>query len=95
MRGLIMENSKNSNPQHNYAPVSAGLAWFLLQGFYILVFSLLLIELFIHKHGRLFFENAYGFFPAFGFLSALVLIFLAKGLSALFQKGAEKESLNE
>jgi hypothetical protein len=58
----------------------------LLWGFYISLAALLIADFFIHKHGHLPWENAHGFFAAYGFVSCVLLIFIAKGLRRLMER---------
>ena len=46
--------------------------------FYICLIVLLLVDPFINKHGDFEWENMPGFFAAYGFVSCVLLIFIAK-----------------
>ena len=46
--------------------------------FYASLVALLLIDPFIHKHGTFGWEDVPGFFAAYGFVSCVALIFIAK-----------------
>ena len=50
----------------------------LLLIFFISLAVLLVIELFIHKHGHFPWEDAPFFFAVYGFISCVALIFIAK-----------------
>ena len=50
----------------------------LLIGFYICLIVLLLIDPFIHKHAYFKWEAVPAFFAAYGFVSCVLLIFIAK-----------------
>jgi len=54
--------------------------------FYISLGLLLVIDLFIPKHGHFAWEEAPFFFAAYGFIGCVGLIFLAKGLRMLVKK---------
>lgn len=58
----------------------------LLLGFYISLIVLLLAELFIHPHAAFPWEESFGFFAVYGFISCVLLIFLAKGLRLLVMR---------
>ena len=46
--------------------------------FYSCLMVLLLVDPFIHKHGDFEWENMPGFFAAYGFVSCVLLIFIAR-----------------
>lgn len=54
--------------------------------FYISLVGLLVLEFFIPKHGHFPWENAWGFFAAYGFIGCVGLIFIAKGLRLLVKR---------
>jgi hypothetical protein len=54
--------------------------------FYIPLVLLLVIDLFIPKHGHFAWEEAPFFFAAYGFIGCVGLIFLARGLRVLVKK---------
>ncbi|MCF8039833.1 MAG: hypothetical protein K9K79_11005 [Desulfohalobiaceae bacterium] len=58
----------------------------LLRGFYCALILLLLAELFIHKHHGFPWEEAFGFFAVYGFVSCVLLIFLAKILRRIVMR---------
>jgi hypothetical protein len=58
----------------------------LRTGFYILLVILLVIDLFIPKHGHFPWEAAFAFYAAYGFIGCVGLIFIAKGLRWLVQR---------
>ena len=55
--------------------------------FYASLVALLLIDPFIHKHGAFGWEDAPGFFAAYGFVSCVALIFIAKLLRLWVRRG--------
>ena len=57
--------------------------------FYIFLIVLLIIDFFIHKHPELPWDGAPNFFAAYGFVSCVLLIFIAKILR-IFLKRDEK-----
>ena len=58
----------------------------LLLVFYICLLGLLVVEPFIHKHPDFEWEAAPGFFAAYGFVSCVLLIFVAKFLRYLVKR---------
>ena len=56
--------------------------------FYISLMVLLIIDFFIHKHAQFPWEGAPDFFAVYGFVSCVLLIFIAKALR-LFVKRDE------
>lgn len=50
----------------------------LLMGFYAVLAVLLLSEFFIHKHPAFPWQHYFGFFAVYGFVSCLLLVFVAK-----------------
>ena len=58
----------------------------LLIFFYISLAVLLIIDLFIHKHAEFPWEGAAEFFAAYGFVSCVLLIFIAKVLRIFIRK---------
>jgi len=58
----------------------------LLIGFYLSLAMLLASEFFIHKHASYPWENFFGFFGVYGFVSCVLLIFLAKGLRLIVMR---------
>lgn len=58
----------------------------LLVGFYISLVLLLAVDLFIHKHAEFPWEDAPFFFAAYGFVSCVALIYIAKGLRMLIKR---------
>ena len=60
----------------------------LLRGFYIFLVLLLIVDFFIHKHGYFPVEGYPDFFAVYGFVSCVLLIFIAKVLR-LFLKREE------
>ncbi len=60
----------------------------LLIGFFSFLAVLLIIDLFMHKHGHFSWEETTGFFAVYGFVAYVSLIFIAKALR-LFVKRDE------
>lgn len=58
----------------------------LLRVFYASLVLLLVSELAIHKHASYPWEDFLGFFAVYGFVSCVLLIFLAKGLRLLVMR---------
>jgi hypothetical protein len=54
--------------------------------FYVALVILMMVELFVPKHGHFPWEEAYGFYAAYGFIGCVSLIFIAKGLRWLVQR---------
>ncbi|MDJ0781849.1 MAG: hypothetical protein QNJ22_07740 [Desulfosarcinaceae bacterium] len=57
--------------------------------FYVALVVLMLVELIIPKHGHFPWEAAYGFYAVYGFMGCVALIFIAKGLRWLVQRGED------
>jgi len=57
--------------------------------FYISLVILLIIDLFIHKHTEFPWENAPNFFAVYGFVSCVLLIFIAKILRLFIKKNED------
>lgn len=58
----------------------------LLRGFYIFLVVLLIVDFFIHKHGYFPLEEYPDFFAVYGFVSCVLLIFIAKVLRLLLKR---------
>lgn len=54
--------------------------------FYIGLVFLLAIDFFVAKHGHFHWEEAPGFYAAYGFIGCVGLIFIAKGLRLLVKR---------
>ena len=54
--------------------------------FYISLVVLLIVDFFIHKHADFPWESAPDFFAVYGFVSCVLLIFIAKGLRILIKR---------
>jgi hypothetical protein len=54
--------------------------------FYIALIFLLILDLFIPKHGHFAWENAPSFYAVYGFIACVSLIFIAKLLRLLVQR---------
>lgn len=50
----------------------------VVRGFFISCIMLLIVDLFIHKHGHFSFEEKPEFFAVFGFVSCVILVLVAK-----------------
>jgi hypothetical protein len=61
----------------------------LLFGFYVSLIILLIIDFFIHKHGAFPWERFPNFFAVYGFVSCVLLIFIAKALRLFIKKGED------
>ena len=57
-----------------------------LYSFYIALLALLVIDLFIPKHGHFPWEGAPEFFAVYGFISCVSLIFIAKLLRKIVRR---------
>ncbi|PIE71259.1 MAG: hypothetical protein CSA22_04155 [Deltaproteobacteria bacterium] len=57
-----------------------------LKGFYGSLVVLLGADFFIHKHDHICLGNAYEFYAFYGFISCVMLIFIAKGLRHLIKR---------
>jgi len=58
----------------------------LLNFFYASLILLLIIDFFIHKHAEFPWEGAPDFFAAYGFVSCVLLIFIAKLLRIFIKR---------
>ena len=58
----------------------------LLGSFYVSLLILLIIDFFIHKHAEFPWEGATDFFAVYGFVSCVLLIFVAKILRLLVKR---------
>ena len=54
--------------------------------FYAALAVLLLVDFFVSKHGHFPWEEASGFYAAYGFIGCVALIFIAKGLRCLVRR---------
>lgn len=54
--------------------------------FYASLVLLLIIDLFIHKHAEFQWEGASGFFAVYGFVSCVLLIFIARLLRIFIKR---------
>ncbi len=59
----------------------------LLRSFYVFLAALLVTDFFIPKHPEFPWEGAPDFFAAYGFVSCVLLIFIAKALRHLVKRG--------
>lgn len=57
-----------------------------LGGFYVSLVVLLIIDFVIHKHAGFTWESFPDFYAAYGFISCVLLIFIAKGLRLLIKR---------
>ena len=57
-----------------------------LFGFYIALAVLLIVDFFIHKHAEFSWEKAPDFFAVYGFVSCVLLIFIAKILRLFIKR---------
>ena len=58
----------------------------VIRWFYAALVFLLVVELFIPKHGHFAWEEMYGFFAVYGFIGCVALIFVAKGLRRIVKR---------
>lgn len=58
----------------------------LLIIFFSFLVVLLIIDLFMHKHGHFSWEDSTAFFAVYGFAAYVCLIFIAKGLRLLIKR---------
>ncbi|MEA3417519.1 MAG: hypothetical protein U9R02_15485 [Thermodesulfobacteriota bacterium] len=68
----FLDSTKNRTRVRNY--------------FYISLLILLIIDLFVHKHGHFSWETVPVFFAVYGFISCVSLIFIAKALRLLVKR---------
>lgn len=54
--------------------------------FYVSLVVLLVVDFFIHKHAEFPWEGATDFFAVYGFISCVLLIFIAKALRIFVKK---------
>ena len=54
--------------------------------FYVSLVVLLIVDIFIHKHAEFPWEGALDFFAVYGFVSCVLLIFIAKALRIFIKK---------
>ncbi len=57
-----------------------------LGGFYVFLVVLLIIDFLIHKHNEFPWEGFPNFYAAYGFISCVLLIFIAKGLRLFIKR---------
>ncbi len=57
--------------------------------FYAMLVVLLVIDVFIPKHGHFPWENAPAFYAVYGFIGCVALIFIAKGLRRLVRRNED------
>jgi hypothetical protein len=58
----------------------------LVRGFYAVCALLLLLDLFIPKHGAFAIEHLFGFYAFFGFLACVTLVLVAKQLRRVLMR---------
>ena len=58
----------------------------LVHGFYIVCGLLLVIDVFVPKHGPFAIEHIYGFYGIFGFLACVALVLIAKQLRRVLMR---------
>jgi hypothetical protein len=58
----------------------------LRNGFFIALVLLLIAEGFVEMHGEFSVEHFYGFYAVYGFISYVLLIFVAKGLRKIIMR---------
>ena len=57
-----------------------------MHGFYIVCGLLLVIDVFVPKHGPFAIEHIYGFYGIFGFLACVALVLIAKQLRRVLMR---------
>ncbi len=57
-----------------------------LRGFFVFLAVLIVVDLFIPKHAHFYWEEAPAFFAAFGYISCVLLIYLARGIRVLIMR---------
>lgn len=55
-------------------------------GFFIALVLVLVAEFFVEMHGEFSVEHFFGFYAVYGFISYVVLIFVAKGIRQLIMR---------
>jgi len=58
-------------------------------GFFVALVLLLVAESFVEMHGEFSVEHFYGFYAVYGFISYVLLIFVAKGLRKIIMRKEE------
>ena len=58
----------------------------IINGFYIFLVALIVVDFFIPAHGHFPWEEVPGFFAVYGFIGCVGLIFIAKGLRWLVRR---------
>jgi len=61
----------------------------VLRIFYALCAGLLLLDLVYHRHATLGWEDHFGFYAIFGFVSCVVLVLVAKQLRKILMRGED------
>ncbi len=62
---------------------------FFLRGFFLFLALLIVIDFFIPKHADFYWEEAPGFFAAFGYISCVGLIYLARIIRFFIKRGED------
>lgn len=57
-----------------------------LQGFFVFLGLLIVIDFFIPKHADFYWEETPAFFAAFGYISCVALIYVARGIRILIKR---------
>jgi hypothetical protein len=58
----------------------------LRMGFFLALVMVLIAEAFVEMHGEFAIEHFYGFYAVYGFISYVLLIFVAKGLRKIIMR---------
>ena len=58
----------------------------LVHGFYVVCGLLLVIDVFVPKHGPFAIEHIYGFYGIFGFVACVALVLIAKQLRRVLMR---------
>lgn len=61
----------------------------LLNGFYVCCILLLVIDFFVHRHISHSWENLLGFYPLYGFIGCVVLVFVATWLRTFLMRSED------
>ena len=58
----------------------------LRRGFFVALTLVLIAEVFVDMHGEFAVDHFYGFYAVYGFISYVLLIFVAKGLRKIIMR---------
>lgn len=79
----------NGGSGHEHPPSSVGPVWTrrILGGFWFLCVVSVVLDFVIHRHTEHPWEGIKEFYPLWGFVSIVVLVFLSRALRALVMRG--------